>query len=194
MLISQIFLWIVVGVLALMVLALARQVGILHERLTPVGALTNAGGPAVGKPAPLLRATALDGTMYEIGTHRARPLLMFFAARSCPICKVLIPVAQDIARTEQLDLLFFGDSERAEQEALIADFAIPPSRFVNSTEIGMAYHVDKLPHAALIDEHGILVARGLVNSREHLESLLVARETGFASVQSYLKAQRVAAE
>jgi hypothetical protein len=58
----------------------------------------------------------------------------------------------------------------------------------------MTFHVDKLPHAVLIDEHGTLVGRGLVNSREHLESLLVARETGFASVQSYLKAQRVAAE
>lgn len=194
MLISQIFLWIVVGALSLMVLALARQVGVLHERLTPVGALTNASGPAIGKPAPLLRATALDGATHEIGTHRARPLLMFFVARSCPICKVLIPVAQDVARKEQIDLLFFGDGERAEQEALLADFAIPPQHFVNSTEIGLIYQVDKLPHAVLLDEHGILVAKGLVNSREHLESLLVARETGFASVQSYLKAQRVAAE
>jgi methylamine dehydrogenase accessory protein MauD len=194
MLISQIFLWLVVGALSLMVLALARQVGVLHERLTPVGALTNAAGPAAGKPAPLLRATALDGTAYEIGTHRTRPLLMLFVARSCPICKVLIPVAQDVARKEQLDLLFFGDGERAEQDALIADFAIAPRHFVNSTEVGMAFQVDKLPHAALVDEHGTLVARGLVNSREHLESLLVARETGFASVQSYLKAQRVAAE
>ena len=31
-------------------------------------------------------------------------------------------------------------------------------------------------------------AKGLVNSREHLESLLVAKETGYASIQAYLDA------
>ena len=32
-------LWVVVACLALAVLALARQIGVLHERLQPVGAL-----------------------------------------------------------------------------------------------------------------------------------------------------------
>jgi NADPH:quinone reductase-like Zn-dependent oxidoreductase len=52
--------------------------------------------------------------------------------------------------------------------------------------------VDKLPHAVLIDAAGTVVARGLVNSREHLESLVVAQETGFGSVQDFLRAKQVA--
>jgi hypothetical protein len=39
----------------------------------------------------------------------------------------------------------------------------------------------------LIDEHGILRAKGLVNSREHLESLFEAKELGVASIQEYLE-------
>ena len=40
MLVSQILLWIAVIVLGALVAALARQVGILHERIAPAGALT----------------------------------------------------------------------------------------------------------------------------------------------------------
>jgi methylamine dehydrogenase accessory protein MauD len=193
--VSQAFLWIVVAGLALVVLALIRQVGVLHERLAPVGALTNAGGPAVGQPAPLLRAVALDGTTLELGTRRAsgRSLLLLFVARSCPICKTLIPVARDVARAERLDVLFLGDADLAEQQALIAEFGIAPSDFVNGPEIGMAYRVDKLPHAAFLDPAGMLVAKGLVNSREHLESLVVAQETGFGSIQDFVRARQAAA-
>jgi len=192
---SQTFLWVVVAGLAFTVLALIRQVGILHERLTPVGALTNASGPAVGQPAPLLRAVALDGTRIELGTRRpnGRSLLLLFVARSCPICKTLIPVARDVARAERLDVLFLGDGELAEQQALIGEFGIAASDFVNGPELGMAYRVDKLPHAVFLDPAGILVAKGLVNSREHLESLVVAQETGFGSIQDFLRSKQVAA-
>jgi methylamine dehydrogenase accessory protein MauD len=192
---SQTFLWVVVAGLAFTVLALIRQVGILHERLTPVGALTNASGPAVGQPAPLLRAVALDGTRIELGTRRpsGRSLLLLFVARSCPICKTLIPVARDVARAERLDVLFLGDGELAEQQALIGEFGIAPADFVNGPELGMAYRVDKLPHAVFLDPAGILVAKGLVNSREHLESLVVAQETGFGSIQDFLRSKQVAA-
>jgi hypothetical protein len=35
-----------------------------------------------------------------------------------------------------------------------------------SAPLGIAYQVGKLPYAVLIDEHGLLRARGLINSRE----------------------------
>ena len=44
----------------------------------------------------------------------------------------------------------------------------------------------RLPYAVLLDAEGIVRARGLVNSREHLESLFEARRHGVASVQDYL--------
>jgi len=47
--------------------------------------------------------------------------------------------------------------------------------------------VSKLPHAVLIDAGGVIRAKGLVNTREHLESLLEAQERGVASLQEYIK-------
>jgi hypothetical protein len=41
----------------------------------------------------------------------------------------------------------------------------------------------------LLDEKGVLVAKGLVNSREHLESLFEAKRLGVASVNEYMSAK-----
>ena len=56
LLVSNALLWVLVVVLGLVVVALVRQIGLLHERIAPVGALVQGDGPIVGtkacKPAP----------------------------------------------------------------------------------------------------------------------------------------------
>jgi methylamine dehydrogenase accessory protein MauD len=184
-------LWGVVIILAFTVLALARQIGVLHERVAPAGALVGGSGPGVGEPSPLLEVHALAGNAITVGGRLAagRALLMLFVSHTCPICKKLIPVAQDFTKTERLEVLFVGDGDLAEQQRLIAQFGIDAKRFVNSPQIGLTYRVDKLPYAVLLDNEGLISAKGLVNSREHLESLIIAKESGFATLQSYLSAQ-----
>jgi len=196
MMISQGLLWGVVVLLSLTVLALARQIGVLHERVAPAGALINGAGPGVGEQAPRLEVHAIGGNAVTVGASLAKgkALLMLFVSQTCPICKKLIPIAQDFAKSERLDVLFVGDADIVEQKKLIAQFGIDEHCFVNGPEVGMAFRVDKLPYAVLLDDEGVISAKGLVNSREHFESLIVARETGYATIQSYLKAQSEAAE
>ena len=57
--ISNIVLWVLVVILALVVLALARQVGILHERVAPAGALQPTEGPKVGELTEPMRLAPL---------------------------------------------------------------------------------------------------------------------------------------
>ena len=184
-------LWVVVACLSVAVLVLARQVGILHERLAPAGALISAAGPGVGEQSPQLEVHAMSGRAVTIGRKLSsgKTLLMLFVSQTCPICKKLIPIAVDFAKSERLEVLFVGDADAGEQRKLIEQFGLDENRFVNGPEIGMAYRVDKLPYAVLLDDGGVIVAKGLVNSREHFESLIIAKETGFASLQSYLNAR-----
>ena len=58
--------------------------------------------------------------------------------------------------------------------------------YVLSTELGLAFRVGKLPYAVLIDAAGQVRAKGLVNSREQLESLFTAQALGVASIQEYI--------
>jgi methylamine dehydrogenase accessory protein MauD len=189
--VTLVLLWVVVICLSVAVLALARQVGVLHERVAPAGALISGSGPGVGEQSPRIEVHALAGNAITVGGTLAtgKALLMLFVSQTCPICKKLIPIALDFARSERLDVLFVGDADLAEQKKLIGQFGIAENRFVNGPEIGMTYRIDKLPYAVLLDDLGVIAAKGLVNSREHFESLIIAKETGFASIQSYLKAQ-----
>ena len=50
----------------------------------------------------------------------------------------------------------------------------------------MTYRISKLPYAVLIGEDGRIRGKGLVNTREQLESLFTAKETGVASIQEFI--------
>jgi methylamine dehydrogenase accessory protein MauD len=153
--------------------------------------MVSGAGPGVGEQSPRIEVHAVGGNAITIGGSLApgRALLMLFVSSTCPICKKLIPIAKDFARSERLDVVFVGDADLAEQRKLIAQFDLDEGCFLNGPEVGMTYRVDKLPYAVLLDEAGVIAAKGLVNSREHFESLIVAKESGYATIQSYLKAQ-----
>lgn len=188
---SQIVSWIVILGLGLAVLALARQVGVLHMRLAPAGALMTGRGPVVGEAAPVLDVATIDGAPLAIGRALAKghTQLLLFVSPHCPLCKDLIPIAKSFVKTERLDLVFVGDDDLAEQRAMIAKMEMGGLPFVNGSLVGRSFHVDRLPHAVLISEDGTVLSKGLVNSREHLESLVTAHEMGVVSVQDYLKSK-----
>ena len=62
----------------------------------------------------------------------------------------------------------------------------------NLVEEGRAFGVAKLPYAVLLDENGKVASLGLINSREHLESLFEAKERGVASIQDFLARRKEA--
>ena len=188
--VSNAVLWVVVVALACVVVALARQIGVLYERVAPAGALVLGHGPAVGDTAPVVHAVALDGSAHDVGGPHAdgRATLVFFLSPTCPVCKTLLPALRSIARREAgwLDVLLASDGARAEHEAFVRAQRLEAFAYVLSPALGVTYQVAKLPHAVLIDGAGIVRGKGLVNTREHLESLFEAYERGVASVQEYL--------
>src|SRR5690348_17097636 len=117
LIVSQILSWVVILGMGLALVALARQVGVLHARLAPAGALMTGKGPAVGEPAPVLDAATLDGAPVAIGKSLAkgRMQLLLFVSPHCPLCKDLIPIARNFAKTEKLDIVFVGDDDINEQ-------------------------------------------------------------------------------
>ncbi|HJS91851.1 MAG TPA: methylamine dehydrogenase accessory protein MauD [Steroidobacteraceae bacterium] len=188
LLVSQVVLWVVVIGLAVTVLALARQVGVLHERIAPVGALALGRGPQTGESAPQLTAHTLAGGTVEIGGPQPAGALrlLFFVSPTCPICKSLLPTVKAFTQSERLEMLLIGDGDVDQQRQMAERHGIELERCANAPEVGRAFQVAKLPYAVLIDTTGVIVAQGLVNSREHLESLVTAHELGLRSVQEYL--------
>ncbi len=191
--VSPALLWIVIAALCVVVLALARQIGVLHERIAPVGALVVDSGPEVGQPAPRFEMRTLDGAPYIVGGAAAAGglRLLLFVAPDCPVCKHIVPIARNVAQAEALTLVLIGDGALAPLRAMRDRLGIATVPFVHGAEIGAALHVGKLPYAVLIDAQSVIRAKGLVNSREHLESLLAAHETGHATVQSFMRGREM---
>ncbi len=187
--VSNVALWILLLVLAAVVLALVRQVGVLHERIAPAGALMLQRGLVVGEPAPVLEVADLEGQAHRLGAARAdgRSTLLLFVSPTCPVCKSLLPAVKSSRRDERawLDVLLASDGDSAEQREFVRSQGLDGVPYVVSAALGLAYQVSRLPFAVLLDERGILRARGLVNSREHLESLFEAKRLGVASLQEY---------
>jgi methylamine dehydrogenase accessory protein MauD len=187
--VSNVVLWVLVLALCAVVLALVRQLGVLHERIAPAGALMLNKGLKVGEAAPQVQVTDLNGQAHAVGAARAdgRSTLLLFVSPTCPVCKSLLPAVKSSGREERgwLDVILASDGDLGEQREFVRAQGLERSPYVVSAALGLAYQVSRLPFAALIDEQGVLRARGLVNSREHLESLFEAKRLGVASLQEY---------
>ena len=142
---------------------------------------------SVGMRAPQFSLKDLGGAMVAIAENGARQLL-FFLAPDCPISRSMLPVLRSVGRDEgEVALVLASDGdERGEHESFVAEMGLTGIPYVISEELGRAYGVSKVPYAVLIDSDGRIGALGIVNSREHLESLFEASERGVASIQEYL--------
>jgi methylamine dehydrogenase accessory protein MauD len=186
---SQIALWAAVLALGVVCMALARQIGVLHQRIAPAGALALRQPLAVGEPVPEMSLTALDGSAVRIGGARGgRSQLVMFVSPDCAICESLLPAVRSAQGAERawLDIVLASDGDAERQRQFIKDKGLGRFPYVLSEQLGRSFGVAKLPYAVLIDEAGKLSATGLVNTREHLESLFIAKERGVASIQQYL--------
>ena len=185
-------LWVVVLGLIVALFALSRQIGMLHERISPLGALVNESGPKIGDVSPRFALASLNGGEVAIGPRPGRSTLVFFLSPTCPICKKLLPVLRSVREAERpwLDVVLASDGEEDKQRRFIQTAGLTAFAYVNSTELGLAYRVSRLPFAVLLGEDGTVLSKGLVNSREHLESLITAHEMGVVSVQDYLAASK----
>jgi methylamine dehydrogenase accessory protein MauD len=193
LIVSNLVLWVAVVVLGYVVVALTRQIGVLYERVAPAGALLQRHGPEVGSAAPVVEAEELRGRTRTVGGTRddGRSTLLFFLSPTCPVCKTLLPVLRSIARREadRVEVVLASDGPRPEHEAFVQAERLDGFAYVLSPSLGMTWQVGKLPYAALVDAGGVVRAKGLVNTREHLESLFEAMERGVASIQDYLASQ-----
>ena len=179
--------------LAVVLFALARQIGVLHQRIGPVGALALSKRVQVGEKSPEFQLDTLDGDQVVIGASApdGRSTLITFLTPNCPVCAKLLPALRSIARAESswLRLVFASDGDPDQHAEFRRKNGLQDSAYVLSPELGMTYEIGKLPYGVLLDEHGVVAAQGLTNSREHVESLFEAKRLGVGSIQEFLERQ-----
>lgn len=137
-----------VGALAVVVLALAREVGELKALVGPQAALeVPEEGPELGGTTAI--ATAFSG-------EPDRFALAVFASEGCHLCRALRPDVEAVGRHPVVELLVFDEVEDA--------------------WAWRAADVPGSPFAVVLGADGVVLAKGTFNSRAQLESVLGAAE------------------
>jgi methylamine dehydrogenase accessory protein MauD len=174
--VSTALLWLVLAVLAVILLALVRQLGILHERLAPIGTLSVGADLKVGERAPSMDVTDLEGVLRHVAGARAdgKTTLLVFLSPTCPVCKTLLPLLKTSARLEEpwLEIWLAGDGDAgaAREFAVAQGLGVP---YLLSAPLAISYRVSRLPYVAIIDRDGNLRAGAAIDSADQLSALLV---------------------
>jgi methylamine dehydrogenase accessory protein MauD len=164
-------LWLLVIMLCVIVVALARQIGTLHLRLGPRGALeVDSEGPALGEAPPARTATTIDGREVTIGGP-GRAQLLLFVSPGCLVCDEVLPALDAVARGQSLAPLVVADSSAGERqvEQTAAKTRAP---VVTSEEAMTAYAVPGTPYVVALDDLGVVRAKATVNNMEQFEGLV----------------------
>jgi methylamine dehydrogenase accessory protein MauD len=176
LIVSQILLFAAIVVLILIVLALARQIGVLHERIAPIGMQQAHAGLEAGQAIPRITMRSLSGAPFPMGeTLPAGTVrMLLFVAPDCPVCKRVLPIALDVARDRGLEPVLVGDGAQPELAAMRDRLGLGGVAFVTGVELGLVLQVSRLPTLVLLDANGTILARDVVNTRRQVEALIPA--------------------
>lgn len=189
--VSNSALWIIVILQSIVIYALTRQVGVLFERVAPAGALAINQTIEVGAVAPNLALQSLASTLVDVGgkSKNNKSQLLFFVSPDCPVCKTLLPALKSAAKAEKswIDLILASDGKQQDHAGFVKQYELSEYPYIVSELLGKSYGVAKLPYGVVIDEMGKIASMGIINSREHLDSLFEAKERNVASIQAYMQ-------
>lgn len=133
-----------VAALAVAVVALAREVGIMRLAMQSGGALE------IPEEGPPLGARVEIGRWFE--TAGRDVALAVFSSAACPVCRGLSASVEFVARDPRIAVLVFDEHDDADAWA--------------------AFDAPGAPYAVALDSGGRVLAKGVVNSLPQLESVI----------------------
>ena len=141
---SYVLLWGAVLALGVTVIALLRQIGVLHTRVAPMGVHFAGEGPELDGPAPDTDRHDYSGSPYT---------LVAFTSPSCEICGRLKPSLERLGRSYDDLALRVIDHDR------------DPETFSR-------FRVRSTPYLVAVDADGVVRSRGIANSLDQAEEML----------------------
>jgi methylamine dehydrogenase accessory protein MauD len=188
---SYIVLWVVVIAQGILTLALARMVGRLSRNTPLTGARVINPGPEINSLMTDLETTDLRGNSISFRFPRDRGLFLLYVSPHCSTCVSLVPSARRFfkeisSQTDAIWVMVSGSQEAQLEYAVRNDLTKYP--ITAEEQLPPGWRVRGAPFGLWIDASGRVSSKGMVNYREHLESLRNAAKMGHASVESYVSA------
>lgn len=174
---SYVLLWLIVVGMAFLLMGVLRQLGLIYLRLGPdPGALITPEGLARGSQAPDFKAVELlSGQPIHLSEFRGRRVLLAFLSPTCSPCRDLLPYLNEIAHRQRgkIEVISICQGSQATCMEFGRVYLLQTPLVADPTNaIGAQYDAGFTPFAFVIDEEGIILIRGVVNTLPQLEALL----------------------
>jgi methylamine dehydrogenase accessory protein MauD len=181
---SYIVLWILVVSLSILVVALARQIGTLHLRLGPRGALEmDDEGPSLGDSPEAFEVTTIAGEKVSVGGPGEAQLLMFVSP-GCMVCEQVLPSVNVVARSGSLTPYVLTDVDDHETRRTFEAKRLPAA-VASAPEVARSYGIPGTPYIVVLDRNGIVSAKGTVNNLEQMEGLVDTAQRRLATAAAH---------
>ena len=177
LLIVNLALWIAVLFLGFLLLGALRSVALLRWQVAQLEATTPSrvgrSGLRPGKKAPGFTLSSIAGGEVGLEQYAGRKLLLVFMQPCCGPCHTIVPELNRLQDTGVMQVLVIqnGDTEAVRRwlKEIRPHFPVAVQERFN---LSKRYEVFATPFAFLIDEHGVIAARGIVSTKQYLGFVL----------------------
>jgi methylamine dehydrogenase accessory protein MauD len=181
LLIAHLALWVLVLFLGFLLLGVLRAVALLRWKVAQLEATTPSrvgrSGLRRGKKAPEFTLPSIAGATeageVQLQAHAGRKLLLVFMQPGCGPCHAIAPELNRLHDAAEVQVLVIqnGDIETVRRwvEENRPRFPVAMQERFN---LSKRYEVFATPFAFLIDERGVIAARGIVSTKQYLGFVL----------------------
>jgi methylamine dehydrogenase accessory protein MauD len=177
-LLSYIVLWILVIGLAILVLLLYRQLGIMYLG-TAEGVSRD--GLERGTRAPDFNLADQYGMEQRLSNYKGKPVAVVFGSPNCGPCRTLIPELHEWARRHpDVAVLWLNSATPSDSLRFVNETGatLPVAPYSTDDNLLNTYKVRVTPFLFMLDENGIIRAKGLVNNKGGLDLYYRELKTG----------------
>ena len=177
-LISYIVLWLFVLTLGVLVLLLYRQLGIMYLG-TAEGVSRD--GLEKGTRAPDFNLTDQYDHPQRLSSYKGQPVLLLFGSPHCSPCRILLPQLHEWARQHRdVNVVWLNSASPEESRRFVAETGatLPVAPYAPDDNLLDKYKVRVTPFLFMVDENGVIRAKGLVNSKGGLDMYYRELKTG----------------
>jgi methylamine dehydrogenase accessory protein MauD len=174
---SIIALWVLVLFETVLLVLLLRALGEIRQRggfATPVSnAHANEGLP-LGTQAPAFSAKTPEGNAFNLAETDGKWRVLTFISPGCSACESALKTLQDFQQEKQdIDVLVVAGTDFKENQAYATEKETSLPLLTPTSKAGKeAFQVQGVPFAFILDKNGIILAKSVLNARDHLQELL----------------------